>query len=289
MLIRNKIGTSALLAALVCGLAMSCQKTPRPALPKDYPTDNVVLPAGPLRFYLPFDSISPAAKQINVRFADSISGYPSFFPDPSVTFTDGVRGTAYKGDYGHYIHYYNANDFAQATNFTIAFWFRATLAQKDHSNADGVLALSSTVSFWSNFVVFVDHETSTSDSLIFKIHFQNGSNDNWSFAGYSGNQRLPHGYNGNWHHIAFTYDAGAQTGTLYYDGAQFDQKTGQAIKFDGNANQLIVGGFQEAIGLVSNYASNSWMSGWPGDLDNIRLYNTALSATDVQGLYNNKL
>jgi len=288
MLSRNKIATSTLLTILFSGLVMSCQKTQRPALPRDYPTDNVVLPAGPLRFYLPFDSTSAAAKQINVRFADSISGYPSFFPDASVTFTDGVRGTAYKGDYGHYIHYYDANDFPQATNFTIAFWFRATLAQKDHSNADGVLALSSTSSFWSNFVVFVDHETSTSDSLIFKIHFQNGSNDNWNFAGYSGNQRLPHGYNGSWHHIAFTYDAGAQTGTLYYDGAQFDQKTGQAIKFDGNANQLVVGGFQEAIGLVSDYASNSWMSGWPGDLDNIRLYNTALSATDVQGLYSNK-
>jgi hypothetical protein len=39
---------------------------------------------------------------------------------------------------------------------------------------------------------------------------------------------------------------------------------------------------------VSTYADNSWMSGWPGDLDNIRLYNTALTATDVQGLYSNK-
>lgn len=288
MLIRNKIGTSVLLASLVCGLLMSCQKTPRPALPRDYPTDNITLPTGPLRFYLPFDSSNADAKQINIRFKDSISGYPCFFPDASVTYTDGVSGTAYQGALDHYIHYYNANDFAQASNFTIAFWFRATLAQKDHSNADGVLALSSTVSFWSNFVVYIDHETSTSDSLIFKIHFQNGSADNWDFAGYDGNKRLPHGYNGNWHHIAFTYDAGAKTGTLYYDGAQFDQKTNETIKFDGNASQLVVGGFQEAIGLVSTYADNSWMSGWPGDLDNIRLYNTALTATDVQGLYTNK-
>ncbi|HVU59211.1 MAG TPA: LamG domain-containing protein [Puia sp.] len=288
MLCRNKLASSVLLAAVFSGLVMSCQKTVKPALPKDYPTDNVTLPSGPLRFYLPFDSTSTDANQINIRFADSISGYPSFFPDASVKFTDGVRGTAYQGAYDHYIHYYNANDFAQASDFTIAFWFRATLAQKDHTNADGVLALSSTVSFWSNFVVYVDHETSTSDSLIFKIHFQNGPNDNWDFASYDGNKRLPHGYDGNWHHIAFTYDAGAQTGKLYYDGALYDTKTNEVIKFDGNANQLVVGGFQEAIGIVDTYANNSWMSGWPGDLDNIRLYNAALTDADVQGLYTNK-
>lgn len=289
MIIKHKIATFTALAIVLGGFMAGCQKTERPPLPKNYPTDNVVLPAGPLRFYLPFDSTSPAASQINVRFADSISGYPSFFPDPSTTFVPGVRGTALQSGTNNYLHYYSANDFPQATNFTIAFWFKATLAQKDHTNADGILALSSTVSFWSNFVIFADHETSTSDSMIFKIHFQNGSGDNWDFAGYAGNKRLPHGYDGNWHHIAFTYDAGAKTGTLYYDGAQFDQKTNETIKFDGNASQLIVGGFQEAVSIVSTYASNGWMSGWPGALDNIRLYNTALSSSDVQNLYSNKL
>jgi hypothetical protein len=265
-----------------------CQKMKRPDL-GDYPKDTPVTPSSSLRFYLPFDSTSDQDKQINLRFKDSISQYPSFFPPASVSYTSGVRGTAYQGSYSGFIHYYNANDIAKATSFTIAFWLKATLAQKDHNNADGVLALASNQNFWSNFVVYTDHESSTSDSMILKFHFANGSGDNWDFANYAGDMRLPHMYDGQWHHIAFTYDAPSKTGTVYRDGVQFDKKTNETIAFDGQASQLIVGGFQEAANIVSTYAANTWMSGFPGALDNIRLYNTALSASDVQALYTNKL
>lgn len=285
---RIKIAILAALVAMTGGMLAGCQKTVKPSLPANYPTDNVTLPSGPLRFYLPFDSTKPDARQINIRFADSISGYPSFFPDPSTTFVAGVRGTAYQGSTGTYLHYLTANDFPAAKNFTIAFWFKATLAQKDHNNADGIIALSSTKNFWSNFIAFADHEASTSDSMIFKFHFAKGTSDNWDFQ-WAGAKRLPHGYDGNWHHVAFTYDAGALTGILYYDGAQYDMKTNETITYDGLASQLVVGGFQEAVGIVDTYANNSWMSGWPGALDNVRLYNAALSATDVQALYTNKL
>jgi hypothetical protein len=285
----NKLLKYCLVMAPACaGLMMGCQKMTKPALPSDYPKDNVNLPAGPLRFYLPFDSTTADAKQLNIRFADSISGYPSFFPDNSTNYVPGVRGTAYQGSYGTYLHYYSANDFGKSTSFTIAFWFQATIDQKDHVNADGVLTLSSTDNFWGNFTVYTDHEASTSDSMIFKIYFRNGGADNWDFASYDGAKRLPHGYDGNWHHIAFTYDAGAKTGTLYYDGAKYDQKTNETIAFDNKDNQLVVAGFEQAVGLQGTYADNTWMSGFPGALDNIRLYNTALSATDVQGLYSNK-
>jgi hypothetical protein len=286
----NNIAKCLLVIALAyTGLLMSCQKMSRPALPSDYPKDDIKLPDGPLRFYLPFDSTNADAKQLNIRFADSISTYPSFFPDASTQAVPGVRGTAYQGSYGTFLHYYSANDFGKATSFTMSLWLRATIDQKDHNNADGVLAVSSTTNFWGNLTAFADHEVSTSDSGIFKIHFANGpSGDNWNFAGYSGNKRFPHMYDGNWHLFTFTYDAGTKTGTMYYDGAQFDQQTNQDIAFDGNANQVVVGGFQEAVGLVDTYANNSWMSGWPGAIDNVRLYNTALSAADVMALYNNK-
>ncbi len=279
----NKIS----LALAVCIVIAGCQKMSKPAL-GDYPKDTPVVPSGPLRFYLPFDSTSEDAKQLNIRFADSISNYPSFFPDASVTAVEGVRGTAYGGSYSTYLHYVSANDFAQSTSFTVSLWLKATLDQKDHTNADGVLAVSSTTNFWGNVTIYTDHETSTSDSGIFKIHFANGTGDNWDFANYTGNQRFPHMYDGNWHLFTFTYDAGSQTGIMYYDGAQFDVKTGTVIAFDGNASQLVVGGFQEAIGLVDTYANNSWMSGFPGAIDNVRLYNTVLSAADVQSLYDNK-
>ena len=48
------------------------------------------------------------------------------------------------------------------------------------------------------------------------------------------------------------YDVCDSTGTVYRDGVQFDQKTHQSIVFE-NASQLVLGGFQEAAGIVSNF------------------------------------
>jgi len=276
-----------ILTLIVFSGMVSCEKLSRPALPKDYPTDHTVTPTTPLRFYVSFDSTNTDDHQLNVRFGDSISGYPSFFPDPSIGFMTGVTGTAMQGSASAVVHYVNANDFASSTSFTISFWINATLAQKDHVNADGLLALPSSSNFWSEVCIFADHETSTSDSGIVKFHFANGTGDNWDFQ-YANGSRIPHMYDGNWHHLAFTYDASKLTGTFYVDGKQFDQKTNETIKFDGNATGLILGGFQEMLNIEDTWANNSWMSGWAGGMDQLRLYNTALAASDIATLYSNK-
>jgi hypothetical protein len=278
------------LPALIAIIAISsCQKKDKPALSSDYPTDNPVTPTSELRFYLNFDSTVAGDKQINIRFKDSISSYPSFFPPTTVSYGTGVRGTAYQGSTSGFIHYLNANDFGKSTSFTIAFWIKGTIGQKDHTNADGVLSLSSTSNFWSNVVVYTDHEASTSDSMILKFHFANAAGDNWDFAGYDGPRRWPKMYDGQWHHVAFSYNSATKTATLYRDGVQFDQKTNETIAFDGHESQLVVGGFQEAVNIVDTYGNNGWMSGYPGMLDNIRLYNKALSTAEVLNLYTNKL
>ncbi len=210
--------------------------------------------------------------------------------DNNVSYVDGgVSGKAlqFDGSKNGYVAYPTANDFSGATNFTIAFWMKISLAQKDHNNADAILAFASTSNFWSNAVVFADHESSTSDSMQLKFHFANGGGDNWDFAGYAGNARWPKMYDGVWHHVAFVYDATAKTATLYRDGVQFDKKTSETIAFQ-DPSQLILGGFQQAQGIQGDYAGNTWMSGFPGMMDNVRLYGEALSASDVQALYTNK-
>jgi hypothetical protein len=285
----KKIIRSVLLTTpIIIGMA-SCKKLDKPALPGDYPQDVAVTPSTSLRFYLPFDSTTAAAKQLNVRFADSISTYPSFFPDGTITTTAGVRGTAFQGSSSAYIHYYNVNDMGSAKNFTLAFWMNIPLAKKDNSHAVGIMSLSSSTGFWSEIAVYADNTTKgPSDSMDLKIHFANGTGDNWDFANYTGTARWPKMYDGNWHHVAFTYDAGSKTGILYRDGAVFDTKTNETIVFDGKASQFVLGGFQEAASIVDTYANNSWMGYFPGAIDQLRMYNTALSAGDVAALYNNK-
>ena len=287
MKITNYFGCILLIAALGMG---SCKKMDKPVLASDYPVDHTVTPSTSLRFYASFDSTTASDKQINIRFKDSVSGYPSFFPPSNIGFGQGVKGSAYQGNTGGFIHYVNANDFGSSTDFTISFWLKTTLSQKDHNNADGIMALADTTNFWSSFVVFADHESSTSDSMVLKWHFTNGTGDNWDFAPGDANSRWPHMYDGKWHHVVFAYNAASKTATLYRDGVQFRQQTNETISFvKNNVSQLVVGGFQEAIGVKGTYAENTWMSGFPGMLDNIRLYNSTLSASDVANLYANKL
>ena len=81
--------------------------------------------------------------------------------------------------------------------------------------------------------------------------------------------------------------AGAQTGTLYRDAVQFDQKTNEVIAFDGNGSNLVVGGYQEANNVVDNYGDNTWMGGFTGAVYHVRLYSSVLAATDVATLFAN--
>lgn len=276
MNLKNRIQKNTLLILALVIAFTSCQKLTRPAL-GNYPKDTNP-PGGPLKFYAAMDGSS----------VDSIRA--NFGTDHDVTYVTGVNGMAaqFDGSKNGYIDYAAPNDFGSSTSFTISFWLNVTLAQKDHNNADGILALASTSNFWSNFIVFADHESSTSDSMQLKFHFANGSGDNWDFAGYVGDARWPKMYDGQWHHVAFVYDAPSQTATLYRDGVQFDQKTNEPIAFDGNPSKLIIAGFQEAEGIVDTYANNSWMSGFPGMIDQVRLYGEALSPADIASLYANK-
>src|SRR6476646_9279293 len=174
----NKIMKPAL-SIFIVGLAVvSCQKMERPAL-GDYPKDTNP-PGGPLKFYAALDG-SPV---------DSIRAV--FGIDHDVTYVDGVAGKAVQADASKkgFVSFPSVNDFGSATDFTISFWLKATVAQKDHQNAAGILAFGNSKNFWGNATFFAEHETSTSDSMPLKIHFNAVNNsDNWQAAGYTGDKR----------------------------------------------------------------------------------------------------
>lgn len=268
---KNKISIHALLI-LAIGLVAGCQKMDRPAL-GDYSKD-VNPPGGPLKFYAALDGAS----------VDSIRA--NFASDNDVTYVDGVNGKAAKFDSvkkGNIV-YPGANDFGAQSNFSVSLWINAgTTAQKDHVNADGILAFGKSSDFWGNFTIFADHENSTSDSMILKVVI--GGN----FITYEGaTGRVPHMYDGNWHHLAFTYDAASSAYIFYLDGMKYDQRNVTGIAFK-DASVLVLGGFQQAANIQGNYKDNPWMSPFPGAIDQVRLYGTVLSAAEVTALFTGKM
>lgn len=286
MITKNKFNKLLLLLAIGGSVFSSCQKMTRPAL-GDYPKDVPVTPTTALRFYAPFDSTKADDKQINIRFKDSISGYPSFFPSASISYINGIHGTAFQGTNDSYLTYLNPNDFAAtAQSFTVAFWEKRDGAP--NGNAAFVFNIGSSNGNWANtsmFLLFDWSNPATNDLAILKFYVVDKNlNDGW--LTWEGANKVPGIQDNNWHHLAFVYDASTSKMTLYVDGVanpnQPQWGSHGAANLDGSkVASLNIGG--------RNVKDLGWGQEWGGGLDQFRMYNTALSAADVMALYNGKM
>lgn len=271
-----------LLGGAFLGGMVSCQKMEKPALGQ-YPEDKVVVPTTPLRFFVNFDSTTDADKQINVRFKDTVSGYPSFFPDASISYVNGVHGTAYMGNMDKNLTYYNSNDFTSSTSFSIAFWEKHDGVPPE--DAQFAMSIPSTAGHWSNSMMLLifDHAKAgaTKDSAIIKLMVAEvGNGDHW--FEFSGKNRVPNILDNQWHHLAFTYDETTSNLNLYVDGSLYNTQSWAghgAIKMPAD----------KATGFYLAGKTTDWGKAFDGGIDQFRLYNKPLSAAEVLDLYNNKL
>jgi hypothetical protein len=219
----------------------------------------------------------------------------------NATYTTGINGKAYKGSINSYIVYPSANEFAKASSFSVAFWMK----KRPHdANAEFVFALPTTSSIWHKselFMLIEDKNQSSGDSMATKILIH----DQWfEFVNPSDNEdptklldyRLPNALNGQWHHIAIVYDATTSKLTVYLDGAprtglpsnRTDAKKGSAplgpVNFT-DVSKFVIGGPAHR-GLSAT--PDSWMANYSGELDQFRLYGTALTAAEVNALFTGK-
>jgi hypothetical protein len=277
MHITNKIINLSLFTALVAGI-FSCQKMDQPSL-GDFPEDVLVTPATPLRFYINFDSATANDNQINVRFKDSISGYPSFFPDASIKYGPGVRGTSYTGNTNKSLTYYNSNDFAKSTSFSVAFWEKHDGVPT--GEAQFAFSIPSSAGHWSGGTMFLlfDHTGSgaTTDQAVIKFFVLDATGENWFEL--VGNDRMPHIYDNQWHHLAFAYDEASSSMKFYRDGELWATKSwgshGSVKMEDSKVTSFLLGG----------KCVSGWGAEWGGSLDQFRMYNKALSEAEVKTLY----
>lgn len=143
-------------------------------------------------------------------------------------------------------------DINQTTGFTISTWFKFT-----GSNNDGQMALIDKHAYegWGIEIDF----TSNPDNLgFFTRTSQAWVPDNL------GNTPLPQ--DGEWHHLAGTVLGGNLK--FYLDGSlQYDVTFGGIVKND--SSNLILG------------ANSRWGRYFQGDLDEVRIYNQALSGQEI--------
>ncbi|MBS1487486.1 MAG: LamG domain-containing protein [Bacteroidetes bacterium] len=258
----------------------------RPSL-GNYPKDANP-PGGPLKFFAAFDGTTTNAM---LNAVDSIrANFPSSNP---MTAIDGISGKAIQGDGTAYITYASPNDFGStASSFTISLWEKRNGIPG--GNASFLFTIPSANNQWgsygfSMFLLF-DWGTwtpTTSAKIKFYMVDDNCHCDNWfAWDGGGATSLVPNVQDNNWHHIALTYDGTTSTLTLYVDGVanSVALSWGTHGGLNINASQIQ----QLNIGGNKNIPDMGWGMNWDGGIDQFRMYATALSASQIQTLYNDK-
>lgn len=275
---KNILKTSISLGLLVLVLG-ACQKMYRPAL-GDYPKDANP-PGGPLKFYSAFNG-STTDPLMNA--VDSIrANFPAQNPLTSVA---GVSGKAIKGVDEKAIYYPSANDFKDVTSFSISMWLKNAAAV---GRTEFLFSLEDPSYGWHNSALFLLMENQTATNATMKLCVM----DQWL----EGTFNKPV-FDGNWHHIVYSYDQTTSKMTYYFDGTavtgmtatQTDVKNGSsprgAVNFS-KAGKFILAGWNKHVGAAG--PTDDWIKTYSGNMDQFRLYGKALSASEVSALYNSKM
>lgn len=211
----------------------------------------------------------------------------------TTSFVAGRKGQAYKGSTSGFIGYSDPGPVATLASFTVALWINTA---KHGGGAQGVFTLAKQDgSFWGNFFLMIEGNTSTDNRMFMKLHFEKNTApfiEHWVEPG--GDFRPDDMYNG-WRHVAWTYDAATSKVEFYINGQKRTLPPNSDIrKADGagtllgalnfkNPTKFVIGGMQNHLGAPFNNPE-PWMLNYTGMLDEFRIYNKALSAQEISAL-----
>jgi hypothetical protein len=191
----------------------------------------------------------------------------------------GVKGQALQIGLNNYATFTPTDAIKQLQSITVTFWVNTPI------NTAGIqepVCFVNSKQFWSNLDFYFDGQKDASS--VFKMHvFNSAQVDAWLT-----NWTLSNPWS-TWMHIALTYDAASSKFIFYLNGSQFGTATQAGY---GNLSWVnfpaIVFGtvqFQTTPSLTSGTTSQPWASFLLGAMDEVRIYNKALSGSDVKALF----
>lgn len=193
------------------------------------------------------------------------------------TFTAGFKGQAFKGALNSYVTADAPTEMINMTSFTVSFWVNTP---PPSTGIIGLFSLSKTDGFWGNIELFFENGSSN-DNGRFRAHIFNGTNDK-EFA----SNGIPNLFD-RWVHITVTYDGATSTYKLYANGSVVSTVDGNGFgNLDvANPGKIVFGTAQfmtdPSIGCCG---SQPWASYLTGTMDEVRIYNKALTAVEVSAL-----
>lgn len=218
----------------------------------------------------------------NGDLKDSISNTTG--TNKGMTFTPGLKGQALQGAAPANKAYATAVPSDAVKNlkaYTISLWVNTP----QNVGATGLVSIGHTTEFWANVNVFLDN--AAAGTARFKTIFRNNNNTPANYQADNGVQDLTSAFN-NWTNYIITYDTSGIVRS-YANGSLVTTKMGVpkpvAAQFS-NVGPVVFGAlhFMTIPSSTSGATDQPWAGYLSGMLDEVRIYNKALTPIEVSAL-----
>jgi len=215
---------------------------------------------------------------------------------PNVTYVTGRRGQAYQGaNMAHLLYTLPAaSKLKSLTSFSVAMWIKSPLVTGDPEITLFEIGKSDDF-FWGNLKLGLLRLNATADSLNFKAFFlKNGA----VWSGQHINYSDPLFPINMWMHMVFQYDQTTSKFMIYKDGVKIETSAGVENRWAAgddvnprpplgplafaNADKINIGAWRPK---TEGTATDAWMGWFLGNMDELRVYDKALTAAEVKALY----
>ncbi|MFC0182832.1 LamG domain-containing protein [Pseudarcicella hirudinis] len=193
------------------------------------------------------------------------------------SFVPGIKGNAIQGADKKYVVSNVSPAVQNLKSFTVTTWVNTPQNTK---GIVGLLDIANPDSFWGNLTIFLENGSTDTKGLL-KIHVNNNGTDAWL-----GNYDLNNFWN-TWTSIGVSYDETSSTFKVFVNGNKIATQVVKgfgAIKFQ-KPTRMVFGTVQfQTSPSLNNGTSQDWASYLTGQLDEVRIYNKALSESEVNAL-----
>lgn len=194
------------------------------------------------------------------------------------SFTAGLKGKGLQGANNSYVVANTPGAVQNLKSFTVSLW---TNSPQNTSGIVGLMDVANGKAFWGNLAIFFENGA-TPDKGVLKVHVNNNGQDAWL-----GNYDLTSPWD-KWVQIAVSYDQISSTFKVYVNGSRIATQViaGFGPLLFQDAQKMVFGtvGFQTSPSLTTNASKQDWASYMTGRLDQVRIYNKALTDEEISSL-----
>jgi hypothetical protein len=243
----------------------------------------------------------------------------------NAAFTAGAKGQAWEGSssQARYAIYNGLTGVGGVSNFTVAFWMNSagTVANGDTAvqgqGTQGIFSLVKPDQFWGGINVFLENPNADFPNRLRLKYLIENKRTGVVWQSYSPLVNIDDSMN-EWIHVVLTYNASTSKLSSYINGIAATSVEGPYspeggfpgsyiayandpgdlanvngaalwgdIDFGGSYSQVVLGShqFTTTPSLTSAHGTEPWSTTYAGKLDEFRVYNSALSGSDVGALY----